>query len=174
MLSLIGLNLNVLLGFFRAIFCIGRIAERGIVCSHSGQLAVARSEELFRAQVRLRELTVDGIGQCIARIVHEAGWHLVFSFTAGLGCSDVAPSRLSHGSNQVRTLGIGKFVIVSRSKVSRWLIRHLQLPAFLIQVELPHLVVTEPFVEILRVAGLQVALILVLDKFILMLNAVLA
>lgn len=104
LLLLVGLDALFLNAFLRAILGVRGIAERGVVGSHTRQLAVAGSEELLWALVRLGELVVDGIGQLVARVVDEGARDVVLSLALWPRCSHIAPSRLGHGANEATSL----------------------------------------------------------------------
>ena len=104
LLLLVGLDALLLNAFLRAILGVRGIAERGVVGSDARQLAVAWSEELLRALVRLGKLVVDGIGQLVARVVDEGARDVVLSLALRLGCSHIAPARLGHGADETSSL----------------------------------------------------------------------
>ena len=132
LLLLVCLDLLLLFTFLFTIFGVWGTAERGVVGRDARQLAVAWSEELLRALVRLRKLVVDGIGQLVARVVDESARDVVLSLALRLGCSHIAPARLGHGSDQAAPLRVEKIGLICCNEGPRRLIGHLEMPTLLI------------------------------------------
>ena len=96
------------------------------------------------------------------------------SLTDRLLSPDIASSRRRHGSNHARAFRVNMTSSIGRHESPGRLVGHLELPSFLIQVKLVHLVVTETVSVGVSVVRLEATLILILDKFVLVLDAVLA
>ena len=152
LLLLVCLDLFLLFTFLFTIFRIWGTAERGVVGRDARQLAVAWSEELLGALVRLRKLVVDGIGQLVARVVDEGARDVVLSLALWPRCSHIAPARLGHGADEASSLRVKKIGLISCNERARRLVWHLELPSFLIQVPLLKLVIAEAVGVGVRVA----------------------
>ena len=152
LLLLVGLDAHLLVVFLRAVLGVRGIAERGVVGSDARQLAVAWSEELLWALVRLGKLVVDGIGQLVARVVDEGARDVVLSLALWPRCSHIAPARLGHGADEASSLRVKKIGLISCNERARRLVWHLELPSFLIQVPLLKLVIAEAVCVGVRVA----------------------
>lgn len=99
---------------------------------------------------------------------------MLLSLSNRLLSPDIASPRSRHGANHARALRADKSSSIGRHESPGRLVGHLEPPTFLVQIELVHLVVTKTVSVGVSVARLETALILILDKFILVLDAVLA